>query len=162
MGFLLAENKLGGFHFNARKYGDDDLTTGSINPYELFLIYNELVDATRDPALRRDVAYMIDQSHNVKPKIEAMIQSVMQIQEAYAKALLVPRDELKAAQKAGQVLDAHRILVESFKTDVRPLLAVVREEMGVPVDPNEAYKQSGYEEKIRKERGLHASSGGYQ
>lgn len=165
--FLLDEGKMGGFHFNNHRYADDDLMVGSVNPFELFLIYNEIVSALKSdqqPASQtaRNIAFMIDQSFNVEGKIAAMIHSVVNCQEAYAKALLVPRDALKAAQKARQVLDAHRILVESFKTDVRPLLAVVREEMGVAVNPNEAYKQSGYEEKIRKERGLHASSGGYQ
>jgi L-rhamnose isomerase / sugar isomerase len=165
--FLLDEGKMGGFHFNSHRYADDDLMVGSVNPFELFLIYHEITSAMlsdQQPAstTARSIAFMIDQSFNVEGKVGAMIHSVINCQEAYAKALLVPRADLKAAQQAGQVLDAHRVLVETFKTDVRPLLAVVRDEMGVPADPYAAYQQSGYEEKIRKERGLHASSGGYQ
>ncbi|OUC05238.1 sugar isomerase [Litorilinea aerophila] len=165
--FLLDEGKLGGFHFNNRKYADDDLIVGSVNPYELFLIYNELVDAEQssEPHLRetaRNVAYMIDQSHNVEGKMAPMILSVLNCQEAYAKAQLVPRQQLAEARAAGDVLAAHHLLTEAYRTDVRPLLAQVREEMGVPVDPLAAYWASGYEEKIRKERGITATSGGYQ
>jgi len=160
--FLLAENKLGGFHFNARKYGDDDLTTGSINPYELFLIYNELVDAAGDPSLRQDVAYMIDQSHNVKPKIEAMIQSVLQIQEAYARALLVDRSRLAELQADGALVASEECLRGAFETDVRPLLAQVRVEMGLDPDPLEAFRASGYQERVAAERGRAGGGSGYQ
>jgi L-rhamnose isomerase/sugar isomerase len=165
--FLLDEGRLGGFHFNNRKYADDDLIVGSVNPYELFLIYNELVNAeVGDDELAREtarnVAYMIDQSHNVEGKIAPMIYSVLNCQEAYAKALLVPRKELRAAQQAGDVLGAHHLLTEAYRRDVRPLLAKVREEMGVPVDPIAAYRASGYEEKIARQRGVTATSGGYQ
>lgn len=148
--YLIDEDKLGGFHFNNKKYADDDLTVGSINPYELFLIYNELVagGADTDP----DVAYMIDQSHNIKPKIEAMIQSVINIQEAYAKALLVDREALKEAQLKGDVVLAEEILLSAYRTDVRPLLESVREEMGLDPDPLKAYRDSGYAEKIAQER----------
>ena len=162
VGFLLAENKLGGFHFNNRKYGDDDLTTGSINPYELFLIYNELVDATRDPSLRQDVAYMIDQSHNVKPKIEAMIQSVMQIQEAYAKALLVSRDELTGYQVEGAIVEGEECLRSAYQTDVRPLLAQVRAEMGLDPNPLAAFRAGGYQKEIAAGRGRSDGGSGYQ
>ncbi len=165
--FLLDEGKLGGFHFNNRKYADDDLIVGTVNPYELFLIYNELADAelgASEPAhtTANHVAYMIDQSHAVEGKLAPMIYSVLNCQEAYAKALLVPRRKLAAAQSEGDVLGAHYILTEAYRYDVRPLLAVVREEMGVPVDPIAAYWASGYEEKIRNERGLAETSGGYQ
>ncbi|MCX6041580.1 MAG: L-rhamnose isomerase [Caldilinea sp.] len=165
--FLLDENKLGGFHFNNRKYADDDLIVGSTNPYELFLIYNELVDAelNDDPALRdaaRNVAYMIDQSHNIEGKLAPMIQSVLNCQEAYAKALIVPRRQLAELQGAGEVLLAHRLLTDAFRTDVRPLLAQVRAELGVPTDPIAAYLASGYESHIRHARGLAATSGGFQ
>lgn len=165
--FLLDEGKLGGFHFNNRKYADDDLIVGSVNPYELFLIYNELVAAemSDDPALSasaRNVAYMIDQCHNIEGKMAPMIQSVLNCQEAYAKALIVPRKQLAELQAAGEVLLAHKLLTDAFRTDVRPLLAVVREEMGVPVDPIAAYRASGYEEKIRRERGVATTSGGFQ
>ncbi len=165
--FLLDEGKLGGFHFNNRKYADDDLIVGTVNPYELFLIFNELADAelgASEPAhtTANNVAYMIDQSHAVEGKLVPMIYSVLNCQEAYAKALLVPRQKLAAAQSAGDVMGAHRILTEAYRYDVRPLLAVVREEMGVPRDPIAAYWDSGYEEKIRKARGLAETSGGYQ
>ena len=165
--FLLDEGKLGGFHFNNRKYADDDLIVGSVNPYELFLIYNELVGAEQsdEEPLRstaNNVAYMIDQCHNVEGKVAPMIVSVLNCQEAYAKAQLVPRVKLAEAESAGDVLRAHVILTDAYRTDVRPLLAQVRKEMGVPVNPLEAYAASGYEEKIREERGVHVSSGGFQ
>ncbi|MEJ5294103.1 MAG: L-rhamnose isomerase [Fimbriimonadales bacterium] len=154
--FLLDEGKLGGFHFNNRKYADDDLIVGSINPFELFLIFCELAGAEEDPqtqACAQQVAYMIDQSHNIEPKIEAMILSVMNIQTAYAKALLVDRARLREAQEAGEVLEAHRILQEAYETDVRPLLAQVRLEMGLEPDPLEAFRRSGYAERVAQERG---------
>ncbi len=165
--FLLDEGRLGGFHFNNRKYADDDLIVGTTNPYELFLIYNELVDGelSDDPTLRntaQNVAYMIDQSHNIEGKMEAMIYSVINCQEAYAKALLTPRKQIAEAQAAGDVLGAHRLLADTNRIDVRPLLAQVREEMGTPVDPVAAYRASGYEEKVRGARGKAATSGGYQ
>jgi L-rhamnose isomerase/sugar isomerase len=165
--FLLDEGRLGGFHFNNRKYADDDLIVGSVNPYELFLIYNELTGAAQsgdEPAATtaHNVAYMIDQCHNVEGKIVPMIYSVLNCQEAYAKSLVVPRDKLALAQTEGDVIEAHRILTEAYRTDVRPLLAQVREEIGVPVDPIAAYRASGYEEKIRSERGMAATSGGFQ
>jgi len=155
---LLDEGKLGGFHFNNRKYGDDDLIVGTINPLELFLIYNELV-AAGDAA--KDVAYMIDQSHVIEPKIEAMVQSVINIQVAYAKALIVDRTCLHEKQAAHDVLGAHRVLMDAFETDVRPLLAQVREEMGLHPNPIAALRQSGYEAKIAAERGVSEGGGGY-
>jgi L-rhamnose isomerase/sugar isomerase len=161
---LLDEGKLGGFHFNNRKYADDDLIVGSINPFELFLIFNELVAAEADPRTAetaRQVAYMIDQSHNIEPKIEAMIQSVVNIQIAYAKALLVDRARLRAAQEAGEVLEAHRILMEAYETDVRPLLAAVRVEMGLDPDPIAAFRRSGYAERVARERGVAVQGAGY-
>lgn len=153
--FLLDEQKLGGFHFNDKKYADDDLVVGSIHPYELFLIYNELVDASLDKKTARtaqNVAYMIDQSHNIKNKIEAMIQSVINIQSTCAKALLVDRDFLFKARNEGRVLDAEECLKDAFYTDVRPLLAETREEMGIDPDPISAFRKSGYSEWILKER----------
>jgi L-rhamnose isomerase/sugar isomerase len=165
--FLLDEGRLGGFHFNNRKYADDDLIVGTVNPYELFLIYNELTGAALgddEPArsTAQRTAYMIDQSHNIEGKVGAMIYSVLNCQEAYARALLVPRARLAEAQASGEVLEAHRILSDTFRIDVRPLLARVREEMGVPPDPLAAYHASGYEQKIRAERGLAVASGGFQ
>jgi len=165
--FLLDEGKLGGFHFNNRKYADDDLIVGSTNPYELFLIYNELAGAemSEDSTLSasaRDVAYMIDQCHNIEGKMAPMILSVLNCQEAYAKALVVPRVPLAELQASGEVLQAHKLVTDAFRTDVRPLLAKVREEIGVPTDPIAAYRASGYEAKIRSERGVASTSGGFQ
>jgi L-rhamnose isomerase/sugar isomerase len=165
--FLLDEGRLGGFHFNNRKYADDDLIVGTTNPYELFLIYNELVEGEQsdEPAVRacaQNVAYMIDQSHNIEGKLEAMIYSVINCQEAYAKAMLTPRGKIAEAQADGDVLGAHRLLADTNRIDVRPLLAQVREEMGAPTDPIAAYRASGYEQKIASERGKSATSGGYQ
>lgn len=154
--FLLDERKLGGFHFNDRKYADDDLTLGSINPYELFLIFNEIVDAQKDINLKRHVesiAFMIDQSHNLKPKIEAMIQSVVNAQIAYAKALLVEREKLVKAQDEGNIIKAEQILINVFQIDVKPFLEKLRLEMGLDPNPIKAYKESKYYNKIRKERG---------
>jgi L-rhamnose isomerase/sugar isomerase len=150
--FLIDEGKMGGFHFNNRKYADDDVSVGSINPYELFLIYNELVAAEDDPNVHATVAYMIDQSHNLKPKIEEMIQSVVNCQTAYARALLVDREALRNAQQEGDIVAAEEILQAAYQTDVRPLLAEVRMEMGLDPDPLRAYRASGYAEKIRRER----------
>jgi len=165
--FLLDEGKLGGFDYNDRKYGDDDLMVASLNPYQLFLIYHELVGAAQSAdavAARnaRQVAYMLDQCHNIEGKIAPIIYSVLNCQELYAKALLVPGEELAAAQAAGEVLEAHRLLTDAYRIDVRPLLAQVREEMNLPLDPLAAYRASGYEEKIRAERGLAVTNGGFQ
>lgn len=151
--YLLDERKLGGFHFNSRKYADDDLIVGTINPYELFLIFYQIVEAAEngDDGVREtaaNIAYMIDQSHNIEPKIPAMIRSVLNVQTQYAKALLINFDEVRRAQEAGDVLAAEHAVRSAFETDVSPLLAVVREEMGVPVDPMDAYRKSGYAEKI--------------
>jgi L-rhamnose isomerase / sugar isomerase len=144
---LHGAGRLGGFHFNDRKYGDDDLIVGSIDPYQLFRIYAELVEIGAD-----DTRFTIDQSHNVEAKIEAMIQSVVNLQEAYAKALLVDRAALEQAQSEGDVLAANRILVDAFKTDVRPLCAKVREQLGAPADPVEAFRASGYAERVAEAR----------
>jgi L-rhamnose isomerase/sugar isomerase len=146
---LICEQRLGGFHFNDRKYADDDLITGSINPYELFLIFDQLVDA--GPLADR-VAYMIDQSLCIEPKIPAMIRTVMNIQGAYAKALLINRAALREAQMAGDVLGAEGVMREAFETDVRPLLAHIREEAGLDPDPMRAYRASGYQERVEAER----------
>src|ERR1035437_1271882 len=142
---LLGEGRLGGFHFNGRKYADDDLMVGTTNPLELFLIYNEVASAEDDanPAVAsgaRQVAYMLDQSHNVEQKIPAMLHSIANCQNAYAKALLVDRPALRAAQQAGDVIAAHRVLMDAFETDVRPLLALVRTELGGAADPLVAYQ----------------------
>ncbi len=164
--YLLDEGKLGGFHFNNRKYADDDLIVGSVNPFELFCVYHEIVKAEQSSgALKkhsRDVAYMIDQSHNIEGKIGAMVQSVINCQIAYAKALIVDQKTLEHQQKQGDVLGAHRTLMDAYETDVRPLLAQLREELGIHPDPMQALAESGYEEKIAKERGRARVAGGYQ
>jgi L-rhamnose isomerase/sugar isomerase len=160
---LIDEKKLGGFHFNNKKFADDDLVVGSINPYELFLIYSELVAGSLDPETRdttEEIAYMIDQSHNVKNKIEATIQSVIAIQEAYAKALLVDRDVLAKAQGDGDIIVAEECVKDAYAADVRPLLREVREEMGLDPDPLKAFRASGYLKKTAAERAKHEKKGG--
>jgi L-rhamnose isomerase/sugar isomerase len=155
---LLAEGLLGGFHFNNRKYADDDLIVGSIDPFELFRIMREIARG----AATETVAFMIDQSHNVEGKIDAMVQSVMNIQTAYAKALLVDEDRLAAAQEEGDVLAAHRTLLEAFETDVRPILARVRVDAGVEVDPVAAFRNGGYAASRSRERGTSSVQSAYE
>ena len=150
---LRAEGRLGGFHFNNRKYADDDLIVGSVNPFELFLIFFELGDG----ALPR---LTIDQAHNVEAKVEAMVLSVVNLQEAYAKALLVDRAALAEAQQAGDVLGGHEILLDAFRTDVRPLCARVRTGLGAEADPVAALRASGYAERMAAERGTSVSLAG--
>ena len=154
---LLDEGRLGGFHFNNRKYGDDDLIVGSVNPFELFLIYVELVEAEERSGTRID--YMVDQTHNIEPKIEAMLLSILNLQEAYAKALLVDRATLAEARRSGDVLGAHRLLLDAYATDVRPLCAKVREDLGGASDPIAAFEESRYAEKVTEERGEGAGAG---
>ena len=152
---LLMEGKLGGFHFNDKKYGDDDLTVGAINPYQLFLIFCELVSADGDPDTRlcaRQVALMIDENHNFKNAIEGTIQSVVALQVAYAKALFVDYRYLVEMQGQGEVIRAEECLKDAFLIDVRPLLEEVRAEMGLDPDPIAAFRRSGYMEKITRER----------
>jgi L-rhamnose isomerase / sugar isomerase len=163
---LLDAGRLGGFHFNARKYADDDLIVGSSNPFELFLIFKELVAAEEDDdqnvaRCARQVAYMIDQSHNIEPKLEAMVQSVVNIQIAHAKALLVDRPRLKQTQAAGDILEANRVLLEAYESDVRPLLAEARARLGIDPDPIAALRRSGYPEQVARERGKGAAGSGY-
>ena len=157
--FLLDEERLGGFHFNNHKYADDDLTVGSINPYELFLIYNELVKAEDAPNNNPPVAYMVDQCHITKQKMDAMIQTIIHIQTAYAKAMCINRKKLYDAQLDKDVVTAETCLQEAFNTDVEPLLKVAREEMGIEADPLEAFRASGYWEKVSKERGIRSGAG---
>ncbi len=159
--YLIDEGRLGGFHFNSKKFADDDLTVGSINPYELFLIYNELVSGDLDDSVEMNVAYMLDQSHNIKPKLEAMIQSIANVQVAYARALCIDRNKLRDAQLSGDVVMAEETLLDAFRTDVRPLLAKIREDMGIDADPIAAYRASGYYEKICQERAAGLNSSGY-
>ena len=151
--FLVDESRLGGFHFNNRKYADDDLTTGSINPYELFLIYTELVKADR-AGLGEEIAYMIDESHTLKNKIAEMIQSLVALQTSYAKALLVDWTALAHAQASEDLIGAEEVLKTAFAVDVAPLLWKVRSDIGLPdpIDPVRGFRQSGYTEKAAAER----------
>jgi L-rhamnose isomerase/sugar isomerase len=148
---LLRAGRLGGFDFNSRFYADDDLMAGAADPFQLFRIMHEVVMAgALGPAA--GVAFMLDQSHNIEPKIPAQIRSVMNVQEATAKALLVDADALRRAQQAGDVLAANGVLMDAYSTDVRPLLAALRQEMGLAPDPVTAYLTSGYGERIIAER----------
>ncbi|MEU5565233.1 L-rhamnose isomerase [Micromonospora musae] len=149
--FLLRAGKLGGFDFNSRFYADDDLMVGAADPFQLFRIMREIVggDALRPEA---GIAFMLDQCHNIEPKIPAIIRSVLNVQEATAKALLVDAEALAAAQRAGDVLGANAVLMDAYHTDVRPLLAELRAEVGLDPDPVAAYARSGYFERIRSER----------
>ncbi|MER5839110.1 L-rhamnose isomerase [Streptomyces prasinus] len=146
---LLREERLGGFDFNSRFYADDDLMVGSADPFQLFRIMHEVV---RGGGFTSGTAFMLDQCHNIEAKIPAIIRSVMNVQEATAKALLVDADALAAAQRDGDVLGANAVLMDAYNTDVRPLLREVREEMGLDPDPIEAYRRSGWAERIVAER----------
>ncbi|MEV6961177.1 L-rhamnose isomerase [Streptomyces sp. NPDC051207] len=146
---LLREGRLGGFDFNSRFYADDDLMVGAADPFQLFRIMYEVV---RGGGFSPEVAFMLDQCHNIEAKIPAIIRSVMNVQEATAKALLVDGDALAAAQASGDVLEANAVLMDAYNTDVRPLLREVREEMGLDPEPVAAYKASGWAEKIVAER----------
>jgi L-rhamnose isomerase/sugar isomerase len=153
--YLLDEKKLGGFHFNSRKYADDDLIVGAMNPYELFLIFYQILEAERDQdaGIRQtadNIAYMIDQCHYLEPKIPAMIRSITNVQTQYAKALLIDFNKLSYYQEKQDLLGAENEVRRAFEFDVNPLLAVVREELGVPVDPMQAYLQSDYGQSILK------------
>lgn len=146
---LLREEKLGGFDFNSRFYADDDLMAGAADPFQLFRIMYEVV---RGGGLAAGIAFMLDQCHNIEAKIPAIIRSVMNVQEATAKALLVDREALTTAQRAGDVLGANAVVMDAYNTDVRPLLAEVRLEMGLDADPIGAYARSGWAERIVAER----------
>ena len=149
---LLSAGKLGGFHFNDSKYGDDDLTAGSIKPYQLFLVFHELVLAAEEEGDAFDPAYMIDQSHNLKDPIEALLQTVDQLQQAYAKALLVDRAALAGFQDEGDVMMAERTLKAAYESDVRPLVAEARLRSGAAADPVAAFRASGYRARVAGER----------
>jgi L-rhamnose isomerase/sugar isomerase len=145
--FLLRVGRLGGFDFNSRFYADDDLMAGAADPFQLFRILHEVVRADALIA-EAEVSFMLDQCHNIEPKIPGEIRSVMNVQEATAKALLVDKEGLEAAQLAGDVLGANAVLMDAFNTDVRPLLAEIRSEQGRDPDPVAAYLRSGYAEGI--------------
>ncbi len=150
--WLLDENMLGGFHFNDRKYADDDLTLGSIDPYQIFRIFHEIENYRFRTGHLPPLAYMVDQSHNLKPKIEAMIQTVDLAQQLYLKAVLVDRKRLWAAQEREDLVTSENILRDAFLTDVRPLLARWRKDRQLPEDPLAAHRQSGYEAKAAAQR----------
>jgi L-rhamnose isomerase/sugar isomerase len=150
--WLLHTGALGGFHFNDRRYADDDLTLGSIDPYQVFRIFYE-IHAAADDGLDLDIAFMIDQSHNLKGKMEAMVQTVVTAQEIWVKAALVDRDQLSGLQTACELVRAEETYRGAFWSDVRPMVAAWREMRGIPADPLKALSESGYVERITRERG---------
>lgn len=150
--WLLSEKMLGGFHFNDRRYADDDLTLGSIDPYQVFRIFHEILFYEWETDEQTDLAFMIDQSHNLKGKIEAMIQTVNMAQELYAKATIVDYGELADAQKRCDLVRAESVLQDAFATDVRPIIREWRHSKGLPENPIEAFRLNGYLERITKER----------
>ncbi len=151
--WLLSENILGGFHFNDRRYADDDLTIASIDPYQVFRIFHEIAYFEWETGARADIAYMIDQSHNLKGKIEEMIQTAVTAQEMYAKATLVDHTALARHQEKCELIDAEECLKQAFATDVRPMLREWRRSKGLAEDPLAAFRQSGYLERVARERG---------
>jgi L-rhamnose isomerase/sugar isomerase len=158
--WLLSEDMLGGFHFNDRRYADDDLTLGSIDPYQVFRIFHEILFFEWETARRADIAYMIDQSHNLKNKIEEMIQTAVTAQELYAKAVLVDHKKMVQHQMKCELIDAEECLKQSFSTDVRPALREWRRAKGLPEEPLQAFRESGYLERATRERGAKHQGGG--
>ena len=156
--WLLADERLGGFHFNDRRYADDDLTLGSIDPYQVFRIFHEILFYEWEKGEPADIAFMIDQSHNLKGKMEAMLQTVNMAQELYAKAALVDYPELAAAQTGCDLVRAESALQDAFSTDVRPVLRDWRRSKGLPENPIEAFRRSGYLERITRERSARNSA----
>ena len=155
---LISRGKLGGFHFNDSKYGDDDLDTGSVDPYRLFLVFNELVEAEGKPGF--SPAHMLDQSHNVTDPIESLMVSAMEVQRAYAQALLVDRKALHGAQEANDALMATTALKQGFRTDVEPILAMARLESGGAIDPVGAFRRAGYRAQVAAIRPAVSGAGG--
>lgn len=151
--WLLDEDMLGGFHFNDRRYADDDLTLGSIDPYQVFRIFHEICYFTWEKGNAPDIAYMVDQSHNLKNKIEEMIQTALTAQELYLKAALVDHAALAAHQKSASLIDAEECLRRAFFLDVQPVLVEWRKSHGLPADPLTAFRESGYLGRIAQERG---------
>ncbi len=150
---LIYAGKLGGFHFNDSKYADDDLSAGSIKPYQLFLIFNELVDAAQDRKVKNfNPAYMLDQSHNLKDPLEDLMQSAMELQRAYAKALLIDRKALSAFQEENDVLMAEMTLKDAYETDVTPIMCEARRRKGAAIDPIAVYRASRYRTKLAQQR----------
>lgn len=157
---LMLKGKLGGFHFNDSKYGDDDSTVGSVKPYALFLIFNELVYGMENNPQNPDLAWMIDASHNIKDPLEDLLQSLEAIQEAYAKALLVDQEELQMAQSRNDVTLCQEILQNAYRTDVRPLLAQARALSGGAIDPLKTYRNLSVRAGLIKERGMNSVATG--
>jgi len=157
---LMLKGKLGGFHFNDSKYGDDDSTVGSVKPYALFLIFNELVYGMENNPQNPDLAWMIDASHNIKDPLEDLLQSLEAIQEAYAKALLIDQEELRTAQGRNDVTLCQEILQNAYRTDVRPLLAQARSLSGGALDPLKSYRSLKIREILIKERGMNSVATG--
>ncbi|HUJ24248.1 MAG TPA: TIM barrel protein [Bryobacteraceae bacterium] len=151
--WLLSENMLGGFHFNDRRYADDDLTLGSIDPYQIFRIFHEIALFEWETGQRADIAYMIDQSHNLKNKTEEMIQTAVTAQELYAKAALVDHEALARYQAKSELVDAEECLKQAFATDVRPAIQEWRKANAIPAEPLKAFRASGYLERAEQERG---------
>jgi L-rhamnose isomerase / sugar isomerase len=158
--WLLDEKMLGGFHFNDRRFADDDLTLGSIDPYQVFRIFAEIRLYEFETGQRADIAYMVDQSHNLKGKIEEMIQTVMTAQEIYAKAALIDFRRLLRAQDQQQLIDAENVYKDAFSTDVRPAVREWRRARGLAEDPLLAFRESGYMERILRERAGRVSAAG--
>ena len=157
---LIRAGKLAGFHFNDSKYGDDDLDAGSIDPYRLFLVFNELVDAELSGAEGFDPAHMLDQSHNVTDPIESLMLSAVEVQRAYAQALLVDRKALEGFQDGNDALMATQTLKGAYRTDVEPILAMARLNTGGAIDPVAAYRAAGYRAKVAAERPAVAGGSG--
>lgn len=157
---LIQFKKLGGFHFNDSKYGDDDLDTGSVDPYRLFLVFNELVDAEQRGAQGFNPAHMLDQSHNLTDPIESLMQSAMEVQRAYAQALLVDRKALAGYQEDNDALMASQTFKLAFRTDVEPILGMARKRKGAAIDPVMAYRAAGYRDKVAAERPAVAGGSG--
>ena len=155
---LVRVGRLAGFHFNDSKYGDDDLDAGSVDPFRLFRVFNELVDAAERKAPGFDPAYMLDQSHNVTDPIESLMLSAIELQRAYAQALAVDRAALAAAQDDSDVMLAHSLMKAGFVTDVSPILAEARRRRGGAIDPFATYRASGYRAKKAEERPAVAGS----
>jgi len=150
--WLLSEKMLGGFHFNDRRYADDDLTLGSIDPYQIFRVFAEIRHYEWETKETADIAYMVDQSHNVKNKIEAMVQTVMTAQELYAKAAVIDHAKLEKCRMEQSIIDAENVYKDAFSTDMRPIIRAWRKAKGLAEDPLEAFRGSGYLERVSAER----------
>jgi len=152
--WLLSENMLGGFHFNDRRYADDDLTLGSIDPYQIFRVFAEIRHWEWESRRLADIAYMVDQSHNLKNKVEAMIQTVMTAQLLYAKSALIDHEALQKARTEQRLIDAENCYKDAYETDCRPILREWRKSHGLAEDPLQAFRASGYTERASRERGV--------